>query len=741
MLSSNGRAHPFPSISIFVIIMAAAAGAPIAQGPVTLTGVVKTEHSGQPVVGATVELLELRRQARTDAEGRYSFEGLEAGVYNVSVTKVGYADQVKQVTVPDGDADFTLDLRFHEEPVLVTASAESRDAMQVYQPTNVVGGEGLEQRGTSSIGTTLQNEPGIATSSLSQASSRPVIRGLTGNRVLMLEDGTRTGDVSSLSDDHAVAVSPITAERIEVVRGPANLLYGGNAMGGVVNVISEDVPSSLHDRPTGTLMLSGSTNTEELTGAVDFQASSGLVSYSVGGFRTDGGEYDFDGGTAGNSQFDFDGFNGGVSFVGNAGYVGVSYKEHDADYGIPVSEDRELLDAGEKGVTIGMEEDTYKLRGEITREFGIFSGARVQAVQHDYTHTEFEDTGEPGTVFDQDTTEIRGDLTHKQERFNGTFGAWYLDNDHRAEGAEALLPFAETIAYAAFFYEEIGLGGVKLQFGGRYDDHEVNPGSFGDVRDFTGGSGAVGAIIHPEGTWNIAVNVTRNFKAPAAEELFANGPHVATFTFERGDPDLDEETSVGYDVAFRWEAPRFRGEVGVFRTDFQDFIFLESPGIDPNTGMPFEEDGLRVEEYVQADASFYGAEAHADIQILEHLTLDLTFDTVVAENDVTGEPLPRITPLRAGLGVHWDTDRFGLGAEARFTDEQDRVAPDEESTGDFTIYNVFGHIQLSSGPVVHRLSARVANAGDRLYRNHVSRVKDILPEPGVTAKLTYTLLY
>lgn len=721
-----------------LIVMTTAVSTAIAEGDETLTGVVLTKHSNEPVVGAIVELLELRRTARTNPEGRYRFKGLEPGVYTLSVSKVGYADQVRQVRVPDGDSNFTLDLRFHEEPVIVTTSAEPRDAMQVYQPTSTLSGERLDQRGTSSIGTTLQNEPGISTTSLSQASSRPVIRGLTGNRVLMLEDGTRTGDVSSLSDDHAVATNPISAESIEVVRGPANLLYGSNAMGGAVNVISGDVPTSLHDRPTGSLSLSASSNTDELTGGVDFQASTGPVSYRVGGFRTDAGEYEFDGGTAGNSQFDFDGFNGGVSFVGGAGYLGVSYKENDNDYGIPVSEERELLDAGDPGVTIQMEEETYKLRGEITRDFGIFSGARVQAVRHDYMHTEFEESGKAGTLFDQDTIEVRGDLTHRMDRLSGTFGAWYLDNDFVAEGEEALLPFAETNAYAVFFYEEIDLGGIRLQLGGRYDDQEVDPGSFGEPRDFTGGSGALGAIIRPEGAWNVAVNVTRNFKAPSAEELFALGPHVATSTFEVGDPDLDEETSIGLDVAFRWETQRFEGKVGVFRSDFQDFIFLTpAPDInlmDPNIEFP-------AERYEQEDALFYGAEAHTDILLYKHLNLDLTADMVVAENEGTGEPLPRIPPLRVGAGLHWDTDRYGVGAEARFVDEQDRVAPDEEPTGDYTIVNLFGHIQFTSGQVVHRISARVANAGDRLYRNHVSRVKDILPEPGMTAKLGYTLIY
>ncbi|MGH9868583.1 MAG: TonB-dependent receptor [Candidatus Polarisedimenticolia bacterium] len=728
------------SFSLVTYLAAQPAVLHAAEGSV-LTGKVIAQHSQQPIVGATVELVELRRKTRTNPDGVYKFEGLAAGSYTLTVTAAGYAEQTKQVQLPGEELAFTLDLHFHDEPVVVTTSAEPRDPMRVYQPTEVLDGELLEQRSTASLGTTLQYEPGVSTTSMSQASARPVIRGLGGNRVLILEDGTRTGDVSFLSEDHAVAANPMQADSIEIVRGAANLLYGSNAMGGVVNVLSSDIPTTLYDRPTGGVTMGGASNTQELTGGIDFEASTGPISYRVGGWRTDADEYSFHGGTAGNSQADFTGFNGGLSWVNPNGYVGVSYKDQEGDYGIPINEEREPIGRGEKGVTIRLDEKSYKLRGEVTRDFGIFTGARIQAVRHDYTHTEFEETGEPGTIFDQETTELRGDLTHRSVgRFSGTFGVWLLDSDFNAVGEEALLPFAETKGYAAFFYEEVDLNTVRLQFGGRFDDQRVDTGSAGDDRTFTGGSGAFGLIFHPAGKWNVVANVTHNFKAPSAEELFANGPHIATFTFEEGDPELDEETSLGADLGYRWKVARFSGEVTVYRTDFQDFIFLQ-PVIDPNTGLQVIEDGLPKSAYVQADATFYGAEAHADLALLEHLKLELMADKVVAEEDDSGEPLPRIPPMRAGLGLHWDTDRYGVGTEARFSDEQNRVAPGELPTGDFVVYNVFGHVTFVSGPVVHRLSLRVSNLTDRLYRNHVNLVKDILPEPGRTARLLYTLLY
>jgi len=742
-MQSARRARFFVLILVIlaVALMAQPRDAAAAEPIPALTGKVIAQHSQEPIVGATVELIELRRIARTNGDGVYTFEGVAPGGYTLSVTATGYADQVRHVTFPDGETNFTLDLSFHEEPVIVTASPDAHDAMQIYHPTSVLGGEQLEWRATTALGTTLQNEPGITMTSLTQSSSRPVIRGLGGNRVLVLEGGSRTGDVSYLSDDHAVAVNPMEAQSIEVVRGAANLLYGSNAIGGVVNVLSDDVPTKLYDRPTGSVSFGGSSNTEELTGILAVDGALGSMGYHLGGFRADAGEYQFNGGTAGNSQYDFTNLDGGLSYIGSAGYMGFSYRDQDGDYGLPVSEDGELLDEGEKGVTIALAEQSLKLRGELTRNFGIFSGARFQAIRHDYTHTEFEDTGAAGTVFDQQTDEIRADLTHRAVgHFSGTFGGWYLDSELQATGDEALIPFAETKGYAAFFYEEVDLGDARLQLGGRYDQQGVDPGAGADEIDFSGVSAAGGVVVHPEGAWNVTFNATSNFRAPAAEELLSNGPHVATFTFEVGDINLQEETSFGLDLGFGWKTSRFTGEVSVFRTDFTDFIFLV-PVIDPNTGMQEIEDGLPKEMYAQTDALFYGAEAHAGISIVEHLTLDLTADTVIANDDKSGEPLPRIPPLRAGVGVHWDTDRYGVGAEARFSDEQDRVAPGEEPTNAFTIYNLFGHVQLSGGPVVHRFTLRVANLTDRFYRNHINRVKEILPEPGRSARLLYTMIF
>jgi iron complex outermembrane receptor protein len=342
-----------------------------------------------------------------------------------------------------------------------------------------------------------------------------------------------------------------------------------------------------------------------------------------------------------------------------------------------------------------------------------------------------------------------------------------MREDLETIGDEAVVPKADTTAYAAFFYEELGFDRVKLLFGGRYDTEDVDPGCdvldpaffpltveglpiVGpgvDRKDYSGFSGAIGAIFNPEGRWSVAANVTRNFKAPAGEEVFSFGPHIATQTFEVGNGDLDEETSIGYDLSFRWNLGRFRGEITEYRTDFSDYIFLEETANDPNNpvlvgGQPFDVEPPVVAVYSQADALFQGIEAHADVALLPHLHLEFVGDTVRATNDETDEPFAHIPPMRAGLGIDWDTDLFGVGGEARYASKQNRIDPEiETATSAYTVYNIFGHIQFPSGPVVHRFTARVDNLTDRLYRNHVSIVKDLVPQPGRTARVGYTLVF
>ncbi|MGH9798719.1 MAG: TonB-dependent receptor domain-containing protein, partial [Candidatus Polarisedimenticolia bacterium] len=320
----------------------------------------------------------------------------------------------------------------------------------------------------------------------------------------------------------------------------------------------------------------------------------------------------------------------------------------------------------------------------------------------------------------------------------GSFGVWYLDQDFNAVGDEALVKAAAIRGHAGFIYEELAFDKVSWLFGGRYDSQSVDnldPLAPAE-RDFSDLSMAAGAIVKLGEPLDLTVNLSHSFKAPSAEELYANGPHVATFTFEVGDANLGEESGNTIDLGLRFKGRRFDGELNLFKTRFDDFIFLQPTGVlDPGGS------GLFVSNYTQADADFAGAEWHADIHLLEHLTLELLADYVRAENLDTDAPLPQISPMRAGVGLTWATDRYFVTGEVRAASKQDRIAPVETETGGYTLYNLFGGVTIPSKGLVHRIGVRLENLTDKLYRNHVSLTKDIVPQPGFNAQLTYRLIF
>jgi len=713
---------------------------PAAAAGGVLEGKVTEQHSGRPLVGAQVEILGRPYVARTNAEGRYRFDNLPAGTFVVMAHSSGYATK-SLTTALDGSQtarlDFVLDLTLHEEHVVVTASPEARDPLQVYQPTNTMGATDLERKGADSLGMTLAEEPGVANTNLGTITARPVIRGLGSDRVLILEDGMRIADVSSISPDHAVATDPNSADRIEVVRGPANILYGSNAIGGVVNVIQNEIPRKLEEKPTGSLLLGAGSNANALLGNADFSVATGPVAYHGMYSHEEADNFTFDGGVAGNSQYDVDSGSFGIAGVGTVGSVGASYRKYEANYGIPVSDAGDAIPDGQPGVTLDIHQSSYRLGGEITKEFGWLKGARFQAIHRNYDHAEIEDTGEVGTTFNLDTDEIRADFTHKQTGpWKGSFGIWGLDQDFSAEGEEVLVPSSKTKGYAGFVYEELAYKPVTYLFGARYDSQTVNPGTADPTRDFSGASGALGAIVKLGEPMELAINLTHAFKAPSAEELYASGPHAATFSFEQGDPDLEEEKSNGLDLSLRFHTvKRFSGAFTLFEARFQNFIFLTPTGLtDPGSGLP-------ILQYTQDDADFRGAEFHGDINLQEHLTLELLADTVRGQNTGADEPLPQMPPTRAGVGLAWENNRYFASGEVRVAAAQDRNPPLETDTDGYTLINLLGGVTLTSGALVHRITLRLENLTDEFYRNSVSLTKDIVPQPGRNVQLSYRLLF
>jgi iron complex outermembrane receptor protein len=722
-----------------------------AQAGVTFSGKLTNSLTNEPVAGATVMLDELRRQAMTAPDGSFTFENVPPGSYHLSVRTTGFSSRRTEVTVAAGAAavDLRVDPELHFEEV-VSVSADARSQFEAFQATSALSGQELTKRLETSLGDTLQNEPGVSARSFGPAPARPVIRGLSGDRVLILQDGQRMSDLSSQSGDHGVTVNPASARRLEVVRGPATLLYGANAIGGLVNIITEDIPTRAVQGANGNFTFDVGSAAKEGGGAGDIQVGNGRFALHAGGGGRRSGDIDTPEGELDNSQ-SRSGFGSvGLSWTGARGFFGGSYGYDDTRYGIPVVEEGQ--------VELTPRKHAFSLRGGASGLNGAVDAFRGTLSVRRYKHEEIL-AGEIETAFKNDTVEGEVMVSHRRAgRLKGSVGAWVLDRAFDAVGEEALSPAIDQQGFAAFAYEELEWPHVTVEFGGRIDRTSYDPAGE-ESRDFTSGSGSVGLLFRPaaaDDRLTIAVSAARAARNPALEELFYFGAHPGNFAFEVGNPNLEPEHALGFDLSLRWRGARASGEVTYFRNDISDYVFTAplTPSefedrvdefADRFPGRGIGEEEIEAEfpiiEYVGADSVLQGIEVHADFALTSKIFADVTFDYVHGTLKDTDEALPRIPPFRFIGGLRYQHNAFQAGGEVRAVTKQDRLFSTETETDGYQLLRLFASYTLGSGNVAHTVTARLDNATNELYRNHLSLIKDLAPEIGRNFKVLYNVKF
>jgi iron complex outermembrane recepter protein len=714
------------------------------------------DAQAQPLSGVTVTLVEARRSVRTTADGSFRFDNVPPRHYHIRAESPRLGVAVGEATVRAGETrnvEVVIDPLVHSEEIVVTASADSRRQSEVYQPITALGDDVLAERLQPTLGETLSREPGVSSTYFGPGSSRPVIRGLGADRIRVLEDGVGTGDASNISPDHAVSVDPASAERIEIVRGPATLLYGSNAVGGVVNVISERVPSYVPDEAiTGSVDLRYSSAAEEKGNAVSLKGGAGRFAWHGGLTLRDTNDYkipgppdefddpdDFDGRLENSAMQSRSGTLGG-SWVAERGFIGIAVSSFNSKYGVPGHDphhdDDHDDDDDEEQVRIDLRQRRFDVRGELT-QLGIFDAVRVRLGTNTYRHDELEGD-EIGTRFDNEGIEGRLEANHRPfGRVTGTWGVQVVSNDFSAMGEEAYIPPNESVSRAFFAYEEIRGERFDFQFGARYEHQDVRVRSDElPDRDFGGVSGSLGTLWRPADGYVVAASLARAVRLPTATELYADGPHAATMQFEVGDPDLSEEKTIGLDLSFRRTVGRFRGEINLFNNAFDGYIYEEPTGE--------EEDELPVFQFVQRDARFRGIELATHTHLLSrgqsHLELDISADYVRATLSGGGN-LPRITPMRAAVGLRLHGGPFNALTEVRRTFRQDDVAEYETPTPGYTFLNAAVGYRFFMARTIHDVLLRGTNLTNQMARVHVSPLKDRAPLPGRDLTLSYRVTF
>jgi iron complex outermembrane receptor protein len=690
-----------------------------------------SDAAGAPLPGATVTLVPSNREAVSDKDGHARLADVAPGEYDLSVRLGGFSSVRKDIAVTASDLQVPISLtsavHFSES---VTVSPDGRDRFEAYQPVTILGGEDLQQRLGPTLGATLASEPGVNVRTFGAGNARPVVRGLDNDRVLILENGARTGDLSSQSADHGVTLDPASATQIEVVRGPATLLYGSSAIGGVVNLVSDEIPMRPISGAHGNFIGQGATADESAGIAGNVRGGNGAWAFRANGSAQRTDDYDTPEGKIPNTQSNSKSVGGGLSRTLADGFVGGSYQFVDTRYGVPFVE--------EGGTTLHPRRHRVDLRAE-RRDLGSFiSGFKVHAAFRDYTHDEIEASGEIATTFKNRVEEVNVYLNQRPAGpLKGTFGFRGEHRSYSALGEEALAPPTTQNTGSAFIYEELAYRHVSVQFGARLDRTSFDPDGAAverdDVRkrDFTNFSASFGLLGYLRDDVTVALNLARAVRNPSLEELYNLGAHVGNFAFEVGDPNLPAEVGYGADLSLRFRRPRFVGEATVFANRIDNFIFPFQ------TGEVDEEENLPVVNFLSADSLLTGFEAHVDAGITKNLWLVLGGDAVRGELRSDDTPLPRIPPRRLWAGLRIDHGPFHIEGEVRNVAKQDRVYGAETPTDGYTVVNAHASYQLTTGRAVHTFTARVDNVGDELYRNHLSYIKDLAPEMGRSARLVY----
>ncbi|HKY19777.1 MAG TPA: TonB-dependent receptor [Vicinamibacterales bacterium] len=741
------------------VLLAVTASSATAQEAVALQGRLLNSLSAAPIAGATVVLEESRRETVSDADGLFQFDGVMPGRYHVSVRTTGYSSRRTEVTVPAPAAmpiDVFVDPDLHFQEV-ASVSADARSQFDAFQPTTVLAGQELTKQLESSLGATLENQPGVSVRSFGPAPSRPVIRGLDGDRVQILQDGQRPGDLSSQSGDHGVSINPSAAESIEVVRGPATLLYGANAIGGLVNVITNDIPAKSIKGSSGNFSGDLGTNAKEAGGAGHVLFGNGRFAMSVGGGGRRSEDFETPEGAVANSHSRSGFATIGAAWTGEKVHVGGNYGYDDSKYGIPV------VEGGTLQLTPKRHALTFRAGGEKLE--GAFDAFRATLAHRSYKHQELEGE-ESGTLFTNETTELQLMGSHRAVgRLKGSVGGSVVGRAFNAVGAEALSPAVDQRGFAAFLYEEVTWPHVTLQFGGRADHTKYTP--VGEpAREFTNASVSGGILLRPAAAndrLTIAASVAQAARPPALEELFFFGVHHGNFALEVGNPNLKSERALGADLSLRWRTPRASGELTYFRNDIRDYIFRrqidreefearedefvalfggrEPSGHADHEGEEEEEHSAEEEiafvEFVGADVLLQGIEAHSDFQITSQWSAELGLDFVRGALKDEKTPLPRIPPLKVRGGLRYQRNALQVGGQIIAAAKQDRVSGVETPTEGYTVLRLYGSYSFQTGGVVSTFTLRLDNAANELYRNHLSLIKDVVPEMGRNWKVVY----
>tara|TARA_B100000519_G_scaffold203385_1_gene226116 strand:+ start:5293 stop:7662 length:2370 start_codon:yes stop_codon:yes gene_type:complete len=771
------------SAAVFMALTAQVAAATTIKGKVT-------NEAGKAVVGAEVRIEGSKQVTFTDAQGNYEFTGVQVPHVHLHVYSPDYVHGDNDLGDISSDqvADFVL-TPVSIENIVVTASVLGSSVLESVTPVSVIDEYKLRKIQAETLGETLKNTPGVHSTYFGPVASSPVIRGNDGPRVKIVQNGLDVSDVSRIGPDHNVAANSTSATQVEVLRGPATLQYGSGAIGGVVNVVDNRIPSEVPVGIEGDVEANYATVNDGKFGRFNLTGGQNNIAFHVDGFKRKTDNADIPGyasvmpdedeqpGSLESSAMDTTNITAGLSLVDEEGYFGFSVEKLDNFYGVPghshaheeehegETEEEHAEHVGEGGTNLDVDMTRYQAAGEWYSPFKGISSLKFGAAYTDYEHVEIED-GQVGTRFTNQGSDIRLAATHADiDAWHGVFGLQYHNSDYTAEGEEAYTPPTETESMALFLVEQKKFGSVILELGGRLErttynadsidfelevaEHEEHELAFNfDEYAFTSSSLSAGLNWEYIPGYSVALTLSRNERAPSMQELFSAGQHLATQTFEVGlvyDMDeegevsenlrsVKEEVSNNIDLTFR----KFSGDSGYtlsfFYNQADDYIYQSATdltalahGHEEEAHEEHAEEGTPVYYFNQDDATIYGVEAEGFVDLNVNWRVSVFGDYIRAKIDSYN--LPRIPPLRLGSTISYEGEALSSELSVVWYDDQTKTTEYETPTDGYTLVNVSVDYRVSDTQD-WTVYIRANNLFDEEARVHTSFLKDQAPLPG-----------
>ena len=721
-----------------------------------LRGEIRNASNDEPVSFAYVHLEEINRSTTADRDGIFRFQNVPAGTYVISVHRIGFKTYNREIEY-DGTESELLYIRMQPqnisgEEITVTETQEQTGGARLQHASTKIIGEELRRNLGTTLSETLTNQAGFSERSSGPAPGRPVIRGLGDERVLILRDGERTGDVSAQSADHGVSIDPMGAEEIEIARGPAALAYGANAIGGVINVVKNQIPNTVPNNLTGTASLNGKSVNNEASAAVDlivpwknWAATLDLNGKSGQDFSTPEASIE-------NSYLRNTHNTAGLSYVGKNGYVGGSFSTYLSDYGIPPDPNG----GHPSGVDIEMRKYQADFRGEYIIDHTFFRTIEARYSFVNYNHVELESNGSLGTEFGKLTTNVSvSSNTNGWAIFDeGSMGLWGEMQDYAVRGADT--PDSDLYSAAAFIIQEGDAGNLHFEIGARLESIQSRPDEervssrIGQIenRSFLGLASSASLIYGLTERVFAGTTVMHSFRAPTLEELYSEGPHLAAYSFEIGNPQLDPERGLGTELFLRYRSSRINAEVVGYRNKFQNYLFPRDTG-----EQSISDPALNNYQFTGSEAEFFGFELSADLQLHQRFTIGGNLSYTRAERTVSEEekqvtgfsgdtrPLPMIPPLKGSFFVKYSQGNFTATTRMVLADEQTRLSEFETITDGYSLLNASLQYRIDTPQLLHTISLSGKNLLNTTYRNHLSRIKEVFPEPGLNISLLYRIYF